>query len=242
MAVLPQGATNMAASILSLFVTALTILFIVKIVLIFTSMGGFGGGKGGKDKGSEDKKSKDKKETSDENNMPIDKKAQDKQDKKVKKDKFDPYNTGQVKFLVCDEDDNPIQGAMITLEPTYAKKGKYWLVPSGMGKWAKNKDTWRKYGPYITNANGYAPSRDQYEEIGSGTLKLEVYKKHFIILPLDKDERHQIKHYTIEIKPSTQRLIIITMARKGEKDELFEPHIEDITLDNEQLNRTGVIR
>lgn len=179
MAIIPGGIVDLSAAILSYVITALYIAAIIKFVQAIMSIGGegglgnlFGGGdnKDNKDKGDGDGKGNKK--------TPIDKIAD-----KVLKDKFNPYITAKVKCLVTDQHDNPIEGAYVTIKPSYARQRNYWLIPKFL---SKNKNTWREYNLPATNADGYTPSRDTFETIGTGTVTIRVVKQVKVTHPIKK--------------------------------------------------------
>lgn len=229
MAIIPQGISQLSESILSYLITALTILAFVKIVQMVMNMGGgkglgglFGGGNNNTDNTKTTKPqgdSKDHKKT-----------PKEKADDRVVKHHFDPYNPGKVKFLICDEDDNPIQGATILIKPKYAKRSRYRALPAA---WTPNRDTWREY-KLRSNADGFAPSRDKYEAIGSGVVTIEVNAGGFLLPEYNYQP-------SVEIKANEEQLIIITMRGRGEKDQLFEPIIKNVEPGRGVIQATGEV-
>ncbi|MBD3209113.1 hypothetical protein GF367_01685 [Candidatus Woesearchaeota archaeon] len=233
MAVIPQGVENMVESVLSYLVLILTILFVLKLIQIFTSIGGFKFGSSGGGSGSG-------RDGSGSSSSPRDKKnRKEKEEDRSNKDKIDPDRKGQVKFLVVDQDDNPIPEATVMLKPAYASKRKYALAPSWLGQWAKNKDTWREYH-FVTNADGFAPTRDKHAWVASGLYHPTIIKAGYKQVNLrGKNAKHEIKH--IEIIPDEMQEITLTLIKKTREDDQAEPKVKDVKQQNDKLVLKGEI-
>ena len=229
MSIIPEGISKLSEAVLSYTITALTILAIVKVFHMFTGGKGLGGlfKGGGKDKGGNTGNTSNTSNTVAPGKKPT---LAEKSAARMARDHFDPSNPGKVKFLVCDEDDNPVQGARITVKPKFGRRSRYWALPAA---WTPNRDTWREH-TLRTNADGFAPSRNAYESIGSGVVTVEVIARGFILLK----ENYQP---SVEILPQEEQVIIITMRGRGEKDDLFEPIVRNVTVEGDVITATGEV-
>lgn len=220
--------TSVYSAIVSWTYILLTILIVYKIISFFTGSGGGGGlfgGKGGKDKYDNDSR------------RIIDDISEDDKKKRKEKDKndepggLDVTNPSYVKVIVWDEDDNPIQRAKVKITPARMKKRK----------WLKTKMEWREYGG-LTGPDGIWPSGGKAEQIGSGTINIEVSKvKFYNITWFSKGRYYQKKDY--ELIAGEENEIVIILARKGEKAEWFEPKVLEVkSIDDKTMMVKGIIK
>lgn len=220
MAIIPQGVENLYAAVVSYAITILTILVIVKIGQTIGAIGGFGGGSGGGDGDKEGKGSGDKKTKAE--------KVKEREEKRIAKDKFDPYTTTQVKFRVIDEVGGPISGALVTITPAYAKP-RIWGF--------RNKHTWRRY-VMRTDSNGMAPPGNQYETMGTGTVRIKVVGHQLS----KKDVKYDFNHYELHPEQQPQLITLTVTTVYMEKDDLaFEPKIRNVAVDKDELVLEGII-
>jgi hypothetical protein len=200
----------------------LIILVVAKIFMWMTGSRIFkgGGGDGGNGDAGKKKKSSDGSDNDD---------SDDKDNKNKKsKESLDVDKPGFVKVLVVDADDNPISGAQVRIVPARMIQ-RHWGI-------FKTKKDWRQYGG-VTGPDGTWPSRDKYQPVGSGSVTISASKAGWITV--------QYQQTDYEIKEGEHYDIIISLSRKGEKAEQFEPKILSIEPDPSDPNKMivkGVVK
>ena len=143
---------------------------------------------------------------------------------------LDVKHPGFVRILVMDENGNFLPGARISIIPARMRKRKWH---------GKTKGEWREYGG-TTGPDGTWPGGGQFANVGAGSVVIKVKKKDYMIVSwLFNKTYYQEKDF--EILPNEKHEIIIVMARKGEEDEAFEPHIENIEFEKDRTKLTGKV-
>jgi nitrogen fixation-related uncharacterized protein len=218
-----QFITSAYAAIVSWTYILLTILLIVKIVQFFTG-GGAGWPWGGKGKYDDSGRTRD-------DISPDDKRRREEDEKSGKSEGLDVENPGLVQVIVLDEDDNPIQGAKVSITPARMHKRR----------WLRTKKEWVRYGG-LTSPDGVWPGGGKPENVGSGTVTVTVSKRNFFVGSWFRFGRYyQKKDY--EIIGKEKHDIVVIMKRKGEKAEWFEPKILEIKPVDEKIMRVkGIIK
>lgn len=238
MGIIPQGISELSESILSYLITALTILAFVKIIQLVSNMGGIGElFKGGTRPSKPDNKPGASGGTGGSNGGKPGKEKLTPEQKAAARtinQQFDPNTPGFIKFLVVDEDDNPIKGATITVKPRYSGKNRYAIIPPIKGIKRTLNNNYRKY-LFHTNADGYAPSRGDFERVGSGAVEISVTHPKY---------RMPKKRFspTFQIKEDEKRMIIITMKGEGITEERINPYVHDINGNTSKLVLKGEIK
>ncbi len=219
-----QIVTSIYTTIVSWTYIILVILIVAKIIQTVTG-GKFGGSKeGDRDNNLYDPESKIKNGLSDKDKEDLEKNGGG-------TNGLDDSNPGQVKVIVKDEDDNPIQGAVVSITPANMSKRK--------GKIFAKRKEWREYGGR-TGPDGEWPSGGGYENVGSGSAILKVSKTKWYNIIWFTDRYYDSKY--IEIVPKEQYYVII-MRRQGEKAEWFEPKVLEVTkLNDNEMRVKGIIK
>jgi hypothetical protein len=206
------------------------ILVILLIAKIIQSLGGMGGGSWFGKKGDDaDTPSsgdgKTKKEKKDSN--PDDPSGNGTEGLDIK-------NPGMIKVLVLDTDDNPLQGVTVRVTPARMWK-RHWGI-------FKTKKNWREYRG-VTGPDGTWPSRGQYQQIGSGSIRIQASKIDYTIILTAINSGAYEQGTDYEILPKEQYEVVVTMQRKGEKAEWFEPKVLSVVSEGEEsLHVTGIIK
>ncbi len=209
------------ATIVSWTYVLLVILIIVKIIQFFSG-GSLFGGEGGKDSTSSRDRVRD-------DVSPDDKRKRKEDEKNGKSEGLDVEKPGFVQVLVWDEDNNPVQGAKISITPARMHKRR----------WLRTKKDWREYGD-LTGPDGVWPGAGKYETIGSGSVTIEVTKSGLFNWGWFYQGRfYQKKDY--EILPNEKHEIVVIMGRQGEKAEWFEPKILDVNVTDQDIKLKGII-
>ncbi len=159
----------------------------------------------------------------------------DEKERKKKKEYVDFENLGQIRFLVRNRNDEPIEGARVVIYPSKAK-----IFFKKIGKKGR-------YYTDKTNRDGIFPSHGGYLEVPSGTLK------YIVRYTLPKGEKYKSAQRfgrrkfkvksDIEIKKEESHDVSITLDFYSESQEGFEPFIHSITPNEDKtIEYKGIIK